>query len=237
MDNRVKYFPKPESPKKMLVEVGCVFAALCGVTLLLAWLGVDLAVTRKVWTPEGKFIYNRAEPWYFINRYGMYPMDLLAALGGAVAVSALFVKRTRRWWRQGLFFALLMAVAHGLIVNSYFKTHWGRPRPHMVAEFGGTREYREPWEKADDREAKSFPSSHSSAAFFMLSPWFVLRRRDRKKALLWLGGGIAYGSAMGVARIFNGAHFLTDVMWAGGVVYITGAVLAWLLSVEEAGTT
>lgn len=223
----------PTPPARLLKHLAIVFAALSAATLALSWLGVDLAVTRQVWEPGYKFVYRNTEPWRFLTRYGSYPMYALAVPGGAVAFAALFWKPARRFWREGLFFVLMLSLAHGLLVNSYFKTHWGRPRPHQVVEFGGKWEFREPWQKADNREAKSFPSSHSTAAFFMLSPYFVYKRRDRRKAYLWLAGGILYGMSMGVSRIFNGAHFVTDILWAGGFVYMTGAIIAWGLRLDE----
>lgn len=225
----------PTSPAKLLRHIALVFATLCAGTVLLSYLGVDLAVERMVWEQGYGFVYRSTEPWRFITRYGMYPMDAVAALGGAAFGLALFWKPVRKYWREGLFFVLLLAVAHGLLVNSYFKSNWGRPRPYQVKEFGGPYDFHEPWQKDRIKDAKSFPSSHATSAFYMLSPYFVYRRRDKKKAYLWLAGGMLYGIAMGVSRIFNGAHFVTDIIWAGGVVYIVGAILAWALRLDEPG--
>jgi len=37
--------------------------------------------------------------------------------------------------------------------------------------------------------------------------------------------GIAYGCLMGLGRISQGGHWLSDILWAGGFVYLT----AWIL--------
>jgi membrane-associated PAP2 superfamily phosphatase len=35
---------------------------------------------------------------------------------------------------------------------------------------------------------------------------------------------------MGATRVVQGGHFTSDILWAGGIVYLTGALLArWLL--------
>jgi membrane-associated PAP2 superfamily phosphatase len=48
---------------------------------------------------------------------------------------------------------------------------------------------------------------------------------------LW--GGLVYGCIMGMARIIQGGHFLSDVLWSAGFVYLTALVLAaWLLPDE-----
>ena len=62
--------------------------------------------------------------------------------------------------------------------------------------------------------------------FYLMGPYFFLQRRNRFLALVFLGTGLAAGSLFGAARIIQGKHFLTDVIWAGGMIYLTGAILA-----------
>ena len=33
--------------------------------------------------------------------------------------------------------------------------------------------------------------------------------------------GLGYGGLMGLGRMIQGAHFFSDVVWAGGFVYLT----------------
>ena len=75
----------------------------------------------------------------------------------------------------------------------------------------------------------SFPSGHASIAFYWMAPGFVLANRQRRLSLGFFAGGTAYGLAMGAIRIAQGGHFLSDVIWAGAIVYLTGVVLAWLI--------
>jgi membrane-associated PAP2 superfamily phosphatase len=48
---------------------------------------------------------------------------------------------------------------------------------------------------------------------------------------LW--GGLVYGCIMGMARIIQGGHFLSDVLWSAGFVYLTALVLADLLQLDD----
>ncbi len=78
-------------------------------------------------------------------------------------------------------------------------------------------------------EGRSFPSGHASVAFYLASPWFLLRSTRRRAARLWLGAGLAYGGLVSLTRMVQGAHFLSDVLWSWGIVHLLGLLLAhWL---------
>jgi membrane-associated PAP2 superfamily phosphatase len=38
---------------------------------------------------------------------------------------------------------------------------------------------------------------------------------------------------VGAARVLQGAHFVSDVVWSAGVVYITALVLSRLLRLDD----
>lgn len=217
------------SPKALVKSLLILFAALFAATAVISLFGLDMAIAKALYSPGYGFVFRKTPPWKFISDWGMYPMDVLAGLGGIAALAALFWRPARKYWREGLFFVLLMAVAHGLLVNSVFKTHWGRPRPYTVVELGGDKPFREAWQPTGNREEKSFPSSHTTAAVYMASPWFALRRKDPRAAKAWLAGGLTLGMLMGISRMVLGQHFLTDVLWAGGVVWAVGLILDWAL--------
>ena len=46
---------------------------------------------------------------------------------------------------------------------------------------------------------------------------------------LVLVAGLALGSAVGLGRMLQGGHFLSDVVFAFWTVYLIGAMLAWLM--------
>jgi len=45
--------------------------------------------------------------------------------------------------------------------------------------------------------------------------------------------GVLYGVLMGIARMGQGAHFASDVAWAGGITYFTCLGIARLLRAGE----
>ncbi len=210
--------------------------ALLAVATVLAWTTrLDLAAADLFRSPCCSWPMAEREPWRFIYRYGVFSGMLLAA--AALVVLTLgywFPRRLFRLRRPALFLVLVAAVGPGLLVNVVFKDHYGRPRPREVRELGGEERFLPVWVKGEDPQAKSFPCGHCAMGFYLSTPYLVLRRRRRKLALAFLAAGIGAGLALGAARMMAGGHFLSDVIWAGGMVWLAALALHRLLSPDRA---
>lgn len=127
-----------------------------------------------------------------------------------------------RWRRSALYLLLVLIIGPGLLVNSVFKDQWGRARPSQVEQFGGTQLFTRAAMPADQCEKNcSFVSGHASVGFFFLAFAFVWPRRRA----LWLAAGSGLGISIGLARMLQGGHFLSDVIFSGIVVYLTAFAL------------
>jgi membrane-associated phospholipid phosphatase len=60
-----------------------------------------------------------------------------------------------------------------------------------------------------------------------LGPFFVLLARRRRVAFGFLAVGLAWGAVVGAGRIAQGGHWLSDVIWSAGMVYLSSFLLAW----------
>ena len=136
--------------------------------------------------------------------------------------------------RPALYLVLVVALGPGLVVNLAFKDHWGRPRPRDVVELGGRQPFLPLWVPGDDRQAKSFPCGHCSMGFYLGVPYLLLKRRRRLAAWGFLGLGLVAGGMLGVARMMAGGHFLSDVVWSGGMVWIVALALYHALDLDRA---
>jgi hypothetical protein len=58
---------------------------------------------------------------------------------------------------------------------------------------------------------------------------FFLRRQAPRLAVVGGSFGLLYGTLMGIARMVQGAHFPTDVLWSLGLIWLTAAVLHYFL--------
>lgn len=195
--------------------------------------GFDLAVQALFYSPGAGWALGDREPWAFLYHFGNLPAFALAAMGVIAFVLSFFAERFRPDRAAALFVVALLALGPGLIVNTVFKDHWGRPRPADIVQFGGTETYRSFWHPGPPERGRSFPSGHAAVGFFLMAPFFVLRRRAPGWARRALAAGILYGSLMGLGRMIQGGHFLTDVIWSGCMVYFTGLFLYYLFRLDR----
>jgi len=141
--------------------------------------------------------------------------------------------RRRAWMcyrRACALIILTLALGPGLLVNGMLKPVWGRPRPHQVQAFGGSRSYQPWWQPGNFGGGKSFSSGHTAMGFVLVAGVFLVpSRRPSWRRGLALGGALAYGSLVGVARVVQGAHFLSDVLWSGILICFTVATLQAVL--------
>jgi lipid A 4'-phosphatase len=113
-----------------------------------------------------------------------------------------------------------------MAVNGVFKEHWGRARPRQVQEFAGQQQFTPAWIITDQcKHNCSFTSGHAAAGFALCVGYFVSRRK------IWLISGLILGGLVGLTRIMNGSHFLSDIIFSFFVVYIVSAVVAYFVSI------
>jgi lipid A 4'-phosphatase len=203
------------------------------VSMIISWTDADLKIAGLFYA-SGKGWYRGQEiPWFFLYHYGNIPGITLAVGGFSAFILSFFRKELLPYKKTGLFLVLFMVLGPGLVVNMVFKDHWGRPRPDDIVNFGGTKTFHQAWETGEAGQGGSFPSGHASVGFFMMAPYFILKNSHRKAAYGFLGLGIAFGFFMGAARIVQGGHFLSDVVWSGLMTYLTGFTLAYVFRFDR----
>jgi len=201
---------------------------LCAVPFLV-WTDIDLRIARWIWHVQG----DRFQPptgWFYPIYVGLRP--LIYAIAGVVAALAIANAVWRRNWlgvdrRVAAFVLLSLALGPGLAVDLGLKDYWGRARPRDMVEFGGARFYTPPFLPTDQcADNCSFVSGHAALAFSLVTLAFLAPPRRRSMAFVAFG---AFGLFVGAMRMLQGAHFLSDVLFAGFVVIGIAALLAGLV--------
>lgn len=211
--------------------------ATLALTVAILATNADLRVAELMFNRDaGQWTFASNSLLKFVYRYGPLPGVVVGIAAAVVAVAGQWIPQHRMWsqsrdtQRACVFLALLLALGPGLIINSGLKSVWGRPRPSECRQFGGEHRFIPVGVQTQQlKPNSSFPSGHASIAFYWMAPGFVLANRRRRLSLGFFAGGTAYGLAMGAIRIAQGGHFLSDVIWAGAIVYLTGAALARLV--------
>lgn len=124
--------------------------------------------------------------------------------------------------RFAVIILLSLIIGPGLISNMLLKDNWGRPRPYQVIR---DKQHFLPFYQADfkNHKSNSFPSGHATIGFFMGVPLLLLKRRKQAIVLSVLAGGL-----IGLVRILQGGHYLSDVIFSGIIVWVTAALVLYL---------
>ncbi len=222
-------------------------AAVLAIATVLFWTtDLDQEVVGQFFSGDkaspdvaARFPHGEEQPWKSLRAWGVYPAWILGCGGMAVwGVSFIWAKLTA-WRDAGLFFALLLIVGPGILVNGVFKPYWNRPRPHATKGFRVSDDPSDPprdfvpvWRRGVGEDDESFPSGHAAMGFCLMAPAFVFYRRRPWVAVGFLLLGLASGLVIGSARVVAGAHFPSDVLWAGGIVYFTARSAGRAVSVR-----
>jgi len=221
----------PSAPARLAASAGLrgalvVLVLLAGGTLVLRWTELDVGVERFFYSDDLGWFLRGSPLVDVMYGWGLVPSFLLFAGAATILLWSVLTGKRLSWRRPALFLTLLFLLAPGLITNGILKPHWHRPRPRETAELGGTDAFLPVLSAPDPGEGESFPSGHAAVAFYLAAPYFVLRRRRRRLALGFLLVGTLYGLLMGLTRIAVGGHYPSDVLWAWGVTYGLGFLLA-----------
>ena len=216
--------PTRRGPPWWAVPTG-IAVALALATLFLRTSDLELDVQRLFYSEtRGRWPWkNHALP-HSLYTYGTYPAALVGLVSFFALVASFAWKRARAWRAEAAFYLLVLALGPGLIVNTVFKQNWGRPRPHYTEEFGGERVYVPALTKGE--KGASFPSGHSSMGFFMFTPYFRWRHTRKRRAWTFLALGLGMGASIGLARMVQGMHYLSDVVWSCGIVALVASLFA-----------
>lgn len=216
-------------------------------TTILLWLPIPLlvAATAVIGLCDGDmrlarhFSHGQDWPqaqlalWRLLYDFGNVPALLVGGLGALILLRLPFRRPSLFEWQTSMLLALSLALGPGLLINGILKPLTKRPRPNQVAQFGGTHDYIPVLAIGSCPDHKSFPCGHASMGFFLLTPLFAIYRRHPRWAWGFLVLGLAYGTLMGMARLVAGRHFLSDVLWSGGIVYLSGLLVHYALGLHR----
>ena len=189
---------------------------------------VDLATSRLFYAPERGFVLANWRP--IILLFHSIPWIAWCTLILVAAGAASLLLLDRPLWRLErkalVFLVVSMATGPGFLANTLLKDHWGRARPVQIEAFGGAHRFTPaPLPAAECDRNCAFVSGHAALGFSLLSFAFLLPHGPSRRR--GIAAALAFGALVGLGRIAQGAHFLSDVVYAGLLVYGTTALLHW----------
>lgn len=224
------------APPRPYPPIAWPLAGLVGVTALLRVTSIDVAVSRLFYDARlDAWPLADEQPWSALYHYGTYPALVMGVFGVAMFFAGLLLGKQAHWKPGGLFLFLVLLLGPGVVVNGVMKECLTRPRPTQTTHFGGNQTHLPVWQPAASHDGRmnSFPSGHAAMAFGLMAPAFLLYRRRRRWARAVMATGLTFGVVMGFARIVQGRHFVSDVVWSAAVVYFTSVGVYFLLGLHR----
>lgn len=207
-----------------------IYAGVLAVALIVFLLApqIDLATSRLFYVPGRGFVWGDWPPILFLYHAVAWITWGILSLAAIAAMWLFLVGRPLwRFDRKALIFLVgSLALGPGILANTLLKDHWGRARPVQIEAFGGSHRFTPaPLPAAECDHNCAFVSGHAALGFSLVAFAFLLppgpsRRRGVAAAL-------GFGALVGLGRIAQGGHFLSDVVYAGLLVYGTTALLYW----------
>lgn len=200
--------------------------------LLLIYPQIDIQVEQLFYQPKiGFFLENK---WWVQFFYNSVPF-LLRCLGFGLILFFILINVLKRKIfgmdnRKLLYLLLVLIVGPGLIVNAIFKDHFGRARPYQITEFGGNKTFSRALVIADQCDKNcSFPSGHAALGFYFIALALLCSRWQKTMFSLT----ILLGFLIGGARMIQGDHFLSDVVFSGLITFIVSYTLYYYIIVRK----
>lgn len=199
------------------LATSCIATLIC-LSFFIAFPGFDLAVSGVFGTSRGFGIRNMAG-WNAVRALMITLTDGLIAMATVMLLVNMVVPRWRVIRTRALFFCIAAyALGPGLLVNGFLKSYSQRARPWNIVEFGGNALYSRPFVLAGQCGGHcSFVSGEASAlstiaiiTLLVFVPCLPQSRQGRAQAVI-----VAVAVSGSLLRVAFGAHFLSDVIFAG----------------------
>ncbi|MBH1986317.1 MAG: phosphatase PAP2 family protein [Burkholderiales bacterium] len=231
----------PEAPEHAGLDNRLVWATLFFALAVAAkFPGLDLLVSARYFDAARGFFH--AQDPLVVALYDWTPWlgRGLALLMAIHALTAPWLARglmacgraelARRcqgpWRRVSAVFVCAALLGPGLVIEGVFKNTMGRPRPVQTIEFGGTEAFHGPFRPGHNPEShRSFTSSHAAAGFALMGLGLTCGPLWRRR---WLLIGLVAGGVVGLGRILQGGHYLTDVVFSFYAVWLSCELVAWV---------
>ncbi|RUM66336.1 MAG: hypothetical protein DSZ06_03435 [Sulfurospirillum sp.] len=194
---------------------------------------IDLRISELFFDPKSGFYLKDIQPFAFLHDEIRWILLVPIAFLLLLTLYQLFFKKRFHTLNPKaiVFIVTFLIVGPGIVSNTIIKDHSTRVRPRNIEYFGANQgKIFTPYYSHEGKCKKncSFISGHTAAATFFLV--FAYLYKSRLLFFLSLGFVIL----MGITRVVQGAHFLSDVIFSFIINLIILKILYFLFFKEEA---
>lgn len=217
-DNRLPHLKPKEQLKIKQVSPQFLFISLLLVLILLT-IGpsLDLFFSSIVYKGSGQFILQSYYPFVKVVREILLPAILAYVLLLPFFSKFMLIKKI--FFKYIFSYKELIFIWSSILINTIIvhllKNLWGRARPGDVTQLGGDGVF-SPWYIISNACSTncSFVSGDSAVGFSVIVLYFVTQ--NQKYIVL----SAFFGLLLGMVRVSEGGHFLSDVIFSGLLVVL-----------------
>jgi lipid A 4'-phosphatase len=213
------------------LAIALTVAALVG-GVFAAYPQLDIQLAELFYEPAAHGFVAAGDWVIYVRDAASWLITLLVAPAIVAILGKLMLPRRRMLipGRAALFLSVTLALGPFVVANVILKDHWARMRPADVVQFGGADRFTAWWDPTGPcPDNCSFIAGEPSGAFWTLAPAALAPPQWRPLAY---AAALAFGAGMGVLRMAGGAHFFTDVVFAGVFMFLVvwtlhGLIYRW----------
>jgi lipid A 4'-phosphatase len=212
----------------MSVLLWSTLAFLVAAAVFLSVPQIDTGVASLFYNSPGQFSGRSGLIETARNGFkGVYIAAVICALGGMWLAHSFKIKLMRLSFTRWLVVFVTLFVGPGLVANVILKNEWGRARPSQTEQFGGAQQFTPALMPAAQCARNcSFISGEASSMFAV---FFGLAMVTGPMARRYFAIGLIAGGVAGVIRMAQGAHYLSDVVFAGIFMSMTAVFVRFLV--------
>lgn len=207
---------------------------LAASALFVFFPGLDLAVSSLFYNEAGGFQLTQVGLLKDLRDVGdEMPATIAVIVAAALLLKLIYPSRpTLLPPRFSLYYLSLYLLGPLLLVNGFLKAFSGRPRPRQILDFGGTLHFSRAWSFGGECVANcSFVSGEAAAAACLVPLALFVSRVWRKEVAVLI---TAFAAVTSLNRVAFGAHFLSDIVIAWGLVLTLAFLLRHIFYVSHA---
>ncbi len=201
-------------------------ATLLALTFFLIYPAADLDFSRLFYVEGTGFIYRE----HIISQIIYYSVRILTITLCGLGLFIVFYDASRKFFpaflkkildriratlkltsKQAGFLLWVIIITPGIIVHWVMKPIWERARPVNITEFGGQFQFSSFYHLFAGQDGNSFPSGHASMATSLVALAFIVPIEKRRTVLIYTS---LYAIIASTCRIWQGGHFLSDVVFS-----------------------
>ena len=203
----------------------CIFIILVLIAILLtAGPGFDIFFSSLFYKDNNQFLL---QSYYLITvlfRDVLLPIILIYTLVLPIISKLIPINKLYFGYnfstKEILFVWTTLFINIILIINLFLKNFWGRARPGDVLELGGKDDFSSWYQISDACTSNcSFVSGDSAVGFSLIALYLVSNN------LKYVYLSIIFGFILGLIRIAEGGHFLSDVIFSAIIVFLFSFII------------